>query len=149
MCIRDSSGTVKSRERLAQTGVTVMGFTKTLHQDSSTSGTPAYMAPEVLKGGVFSEQSDVYAVGVLLYQLVIGELNEPLAPGWEEDVADPGLRAIIADACAGKPARRARAASAARLLFSRKESRRMGVEAKSVVVPVSYTHLTLPTTPYV
>lgn len=100
------SGTVKSRERLAQTGVTVMGFTKTLHQDSSTSGTPAYMAPEVLKGGVFSEQSDVYAVGVLLYQLVIGELNEPLAPGWEEDVADPGLRAIIADACAGKPARR-------------------------------------------
>ncbi len=100
------SGTVKSRERLDQTGVTVMGFTKTVHADQSTSGTPAYMAPEVLKGGVFSEQSDVYAVGILLYQLVIGDLSEPLAPGWEEDVADAGLRTIIAEACAGKPARR-------------------------------------------
>ncbi len=100
------SGTVKSRDRLEQTGVTVMGFTKTVNTDSSTSGTPAYMAPEVLKGGVFSEQSDIYALGILLYQLVIGDLNEPLAAGWEEDVADPGLRAIIAEACAGKPARR-------------------------------------------
>ncbi len=100
------SGTIKSRERLEQSGVTVMGFTKSVHMDSSTSGTPAYMAPEVLKGGVFSEQSDVYALGVLLYQLVIGDLNEPMAPGWEEDVCDAGLRAIIAEACAGKPARR-------------------------------------------
>ena len=64
------------------------------------------MAPEVLKGGVFSEQSDVYALGLLLYQLVIGHLHEPLAAGWEEDVADSGLRDIIVHACAGKPARR-------------------------------------------
>ncbi|MGB1558183.1 MAG: protein kinase domain-containing protein, partial [Oceanococcaceae bacterium] len=100
------SGTVKSRERLEQSGVTVMGFTKSVHIDSSTSGTPAYMAPEVLKGGVFSEQSDVFALGVLLYQLVIGDLTEPMAPGWEEDVTDSSLRDIIAEACAGKPARR-------------------------------------------
>ena len=100
------SGTIKSRDRLEQAGVTVMGFTKTVHADNSTSGTPAYMAPEVLKGGVFSEQSDIYALGILLYQLIIADLNEPMAPGWEEDVGDIGLRAIIADACAGKPARR-------------------------------------------
>ncbi len=100
------SGTVKSRERLEQSGVTVMGFTKSVHIDATTSGTPAYMAPEVLRGGVFSEQSDVYSLGVLLYQLVIGDLNQPMAPGWEEDVADSGLREIIAEACAGKPARR-------------------------------------------
>lgn len=100
------SGTVKSRDRLEQVGVTVMGFTQTVHADSSTSGTPAYMAPEVLKGGVFSEKSDIYGLGILLYQLVIGNLNEPLAAGWEEDVADAGLRAIIAEACAGKPSRR-------------------------------------------
>jgi len=100
------SGTVKSRERLEQSGVTVMGFTKSVQIDSTTSGTPAYMAPEVLRGGVFSEQSDVFALGVLLYQLVIGDLNQPMAPGWEEDVTDGGLREIIAEACAGKPARR-------------------------------------------
>ncbi len=100
------SGTVKSRDRLEQAGITVMGFTKTIHADSSTSGTPAYMAPEVLKGGVFSEQSDIYGLGILLYQLVVADLSEPMAPGWDEDVADPGLREIIAAACAGKPARR-------------------------------------------
>lgn len=100
------SGTVKSRDRFDQVGVTVMGFTQTILADPSTSGTPAYMAPEVLKGGVFSEQSDIYALGILLYQLVIGNLNEPLAAGWEEDVSDAGLRAIIAEACAGKPSRR-------------------------------------------
>lgn len=100
------SGTVKSRDRFDQVGVTVMGFTQTVLADPSTSGTPAYMAPEVLKGGVFSEQSDIYGLGILLYQLVIGNLNEPLAAGWEEDVSDAGLRAIIAEACAGKPTRR-------------------------------------------
>ena len=97
---------MKSRDRLDQAGVTVMGFTQTIRSDPSTSGTPAYMAPEVLKGGVFSEQSDVYSVGILLYQLVVGDLSEPMAAGWEEDVEDEGLRAIIAAACAGKPSRR-------------------------------------------
>ena len=36
-------------------------------------GTPAYMAPEVLDGRPASVQSDVYAVGVLMYHLVTGQ----------------------------------------------------------------------------
>ncbi len=100
------SGTIRSRDRLEQAGVTIMGFTQTVQSETSTSGTPAYMAPEVLKGGVFSEKSDVYAVGILLYQLVTGDLNQAMAADWEEDVQDPGLREIIAAACAGKPSRR-------------------------------------------
>ncbi len=100
------SGTVASRERLERAGVTVMGFTQTIRADVSTTGTPAYMAPEVLAGGVFSVRSDVYSLGVLLYQLIAGNLQQPLAPGWEEDIDDAGLREIIAAACAGKPERR-------------------------------------------
>ena len=110
------SGTAYSRERLARAGVTVMGFTQTLAVDPSSasasrdsgvaSGTPAYTAPEILKGGVFSERSDVYSLGVLLYQVSSGELQSPLSHGWEEDVKDGGLRAIIGHACAGKPQRR-------------------------------------------
>ncbi len=99
------SGTLASRERLEHAGVTVMGFTQTVRVESAT-GTPAYMAPEVLAGGVFSERSDVYSLGVLLFQLVSGDLHQALAPGWEDDVADAGLRQIIAAACAGRPERR-------------------------------------------
>lgn len=100
------SGIVRSRARLNQAGITVMGFTQTLKAEDSTSGTPAYMAPEVIAGGVFSEQSDIYSLGVLLYQLVIGDLRQPLAAGWDEEVSDPALRKIIATACAGRPDRR-------------------------------------------
>lgn len=100
------NGAVHSRERLVDTGVTVMGFTQTIQADASSTGTPAYMAPELLAGKVFSERSEVYALGVMLYQLVAGDLQQPLAPGWEADVADAGLRGIIASAGAGRPEHR-------------------------------------------
>lgn len=35
-------------------------------------GTPLYLAPELFEGGAASVQSDIYAVGVLLYHLVTG-----------------------------------------------------------------------------
>ncbi|MBI3157047.1 MAG: serine/threonine protein kinase, partial [Burkholderiales bacterium] len=37
-------------------------------------GSPAYMAPELLAGAPADAQTDLYALGVLLYQLLTGEL---------------------------------------------------------------------------
>jgi non-specific serine/threonine protein kinase len=85
----------------------------------STSGTQMYRAPELSSGRAPTVQADIFALGVMLFQLVAGDLRRPLAPGWEEEVADPLLRQDIALAAAGDPARRlADAAELARRLRS-------------------------------
>jgi serine/threonine protein kinase len=43
-------------------------------EDSSTSGTPAYMAPEQALGTSASTAWDIYAFGVILFRLASGEL---------------------------------------------------------------------------
>jgi hypothetical protein len=66
--------------------------------DSDLSGTPAYQPPEVLNAGgaAFTRQGDVYALGVLLYKMCLGDLRRPFGPGWEDDVSDELLREDIA-----------------------------------------------------
>ena len=91
-------------DRLAQFGITRLGFTQTLAGPSG--GTPLYLAPEVIADGSATAPSDVYALGVMLYQLVVGDLRKPLAPGWERDVPDEVLRGDIASAVDGNPQRR-------------------------------------------
>src|SRR5262249_11387950 len=49
---------------------------------------------------------DVYALGVLFYQLVVGDLTRPLGIGWEQDVEDELLREDIGMCVVNDPARR-------------------------------------------
>ncbi|HSZ64246.1 MAG TPA: tetratricopeptide repeat protein [Terriglobales bacterium] len=107
--------------RLHALGITNLGFTQTVALDKESSGTPSgsagssaaaltgtlmYLPPEVLAGQSPSASADVYALGVILYQLLIGDFRKPLAPGWEAGIQDPLLREDIADAACGDPARR-------------------------------------------
>lgn len=119
-------GGVLDPKRLEELGITRLGFTKTM-ADGNDAGTPLYLAPEVVTGQPFTVQSDIYALGVLLYQLVTGNLRKALAPGWESDVADELLREDIAAAAAGNPARRltdaAQLAERLRTLEVRREAR--------------------------
>jgi DNA-binding winged helix-turn-helix (wHTH) protein/serine/threonine protein kinase len=107
------SASLASPERLSTLGITNLGFTQPAGADAGAlTGTLMYVAPEVLAGQSPTAASDVYALGVLLYQLVAADFRKPLAPGWEADVADPLIREDIADAACGDPTRRLQTATA-------------------------------------
>lgn len=65
-----------------------------------------YVAPELMAGARATAQTDVYALGVLLYQTVIADFRRSLAPGWERDIDDDLLRTDIAHATDIDPQRR-------------------------------------------
>ena len=48
----------------------VTGVVRDVAEDRSISGTPEYMAPEVISGAPPSFASDIYAVGIILYELL-------------------------------------------------------------------------------
>jgi eukaryotic-like serine/threonine-protein kinase len=100
------SGRVLDTERLQALQITRMGLTQTLADEGSTSGTWAYLAPEVVAGQPPTVRSDIFALGVLLYQLAVGDLRRPLALGWERDIDDPLLREDVAICCDQDAARR-------------------------------------------
>ena len=93
-------------ERLAELCITRLGMTVADAASESSSGTPLYLAPELLAGQPATTRSDVYALGVMLYQWLAGDLRRPLAPGWERDIPDPLLRDDIAQATDTDPDRR-------------------------------------------
>ena len=110
------------RGRLDAAGVTAAGFTD-MNEDevSSGAGTRLYMAPEVIEGKPPTTSADVYALGVMLYQMVVGDLTKALAPGWDRDVADDVLRDDIAAAVDGASDRRVSASQFAERLLSLSE----------------------------
>ncbi len=86
------------------------------HEVDSSGGTQMYRAPEMFAGsagGAPTAQADIFALGVILFQLAAGDLRRPLAGAWEALIADPLLREDIAAAAAADPA--ARLADAAEL----------------------------------
>jgi len=96
-------GQVVSEEALK--GVTKAGFTQTIVAESSSSqtGSQMYMAPELLAGKPASIRSDIYSLGVVLYQLLVGDFTRPITTDWQQDVADPLLSDDLKHCFAGNP----------------------------------------------
>ncbi|MDO9454033.1 MAG: tetratricopeptide repeat protein [Stagnimonas sp.] len=109
--------------RLDALRITRLGLTQALAADCS-DGTPAYLAPEVFAGQTQTIKSDIYALGVMLYQLAVGDLRRPLAPGWEREVDDEILREDIAAAADTDPRQRLADASLLALRLRSLDARR-------------------------
>lgn len=98
-------GQVVSEEALS--GITRSGFTQTmLESASSQMGTHLYMAPELFAGSPASIRSDIYSLGVVLYQLIIGDFSRPLTTDWAQHISDPLLREDLKECFAGNPQER-------------------------------------------
>ena len=58
---------------LADFGIARSVSSQTMTQTGSIMGTPYYISPEQIKGGVVDQRSDIYALGATLYELVTGK----------------------------------------------------------------------------
>src|SRR3984885_1984074 len=106
--------------------VTDFGTAKILQfgtaQTAHVMGTPSYMSPEQVKGKPVDGRSDIFSLGVVLYELMTGEkpfpgenittviykiINEaPIPPRSLDSSIHPGLSAVITRALAKEPADR-------------------------------------------
>jgi serine/threonine protein kinase len=94
----------------------------TVNQTAHVMGTPSYMSPEQVKGKLVDGRSDIFSLGVLLYEMVTGEKpfpgqnittviykivnEEPVAPRQLDPSIHPGLNAVILKALAKEPSER-------------------------------------------
>ena len=128
------SGGLMDPLRLEALGITRMGFTKSVFAGNAEA-TPLYRAPELMTGQPATVQADIFSLGVMLYQVVVGDLRRPLAPGWENDVEDPLLREDIALAVAGDRGHRltdvATVAQRLRSLEQRRDERQRQLEEQA------------------
>ncbi|MFI5457745.1 MAG: DUF4062 domain-containing protein [Isosphaerales bacterium] len=78
-------GAVADRSLLVKRDITDAGFTPSLPEPgSSRAGTGMYQPPEASLDRVATVQGDVYALGVMLFQIIVGDFDQPLAVGWEQ-----------------------------------------------------------------
>ncbi len=91
-------------------------------QTGSIIGTPSYMSPEQVKGKLVDGRSDIFSLGVILYEMVVGEkpfpgqnvttviykiVNEdPIPPRELDSSVHPGLSYVISRALAKNPDQR-------------------------------------------
>jgi class 3 adenylate cyclase/outer membrane lipoprotein-sorting protein/tRNA A-37 threonylcarbamoyl transferase component Bud32 len=122
-------GQVVSEEALA--GLTKMGFTQTM-VFASQSGTQMYMAPELVARKPATPQSDIYSLGVVLYQLLMGDLERPLTTDWMKNISDPLLRDDLAKCFAGNPDERFKTAKEMAENLRSLEARRAALQARKI-----------------
>jgi eukaryotic-like serine/threonine-protein kinase len=91
----------------------------TVQQTAHVMGTPSYMSPEQVKGRAVDGRSDIFSLGVMLYEMVTGQKpfpgqnittviykivnEEPVPPKQVDPTVHPGISAVVMRALAKDP----------------------------------------------
>ena len=111
--------TARGGAKVADFGIARAGSSATISRTGSVMGTAGYMSPEQALGKPATSKSDLYSLGVVLYEALTGELpytadnpiavsmkhvNEPVRPPREIDPGIPeGMNAIVTKLMAKDP----------------------------------------------
>ena len=119
---------IDGRGRVRITDFGLAGTAEEIAAEGGIAGTPAYMAPEQLRSGTSSPQSDIYSLGLVLYEVFTGKRAsdmtprpDPARPGSDSSVRtpsslvadiDPAVERVILRCLERDPARRPQSAYA-------------------------------------
>jgi serine/threonine-protein kinase len=111
--------TPKGRAIILDFGLAQMGERTRLTRSGATLGTAVYMSPEQVQGSHVDSRSDIWSLGVVIYEMITGKLpfdadyhlalmysviNENPAPATSlRPDAPPGIDAVIGRALAKHP----------------------------------------------
>nr|WP_301539666.1 serine/threonine-protein kinase [Nocardioides sp. zg-DK7169] len=104
----EPTGPRRPHVRLTDFGIAVPVDQPRMTLSSTTLGTPGYMAPEQLRGAAPDPRQDLYAVGAVGLEMLLGH-PPPFEPG---ELPDSPLGALLLAATAPDPDRRPPSASA-------------------------------------
>lgn len=82
-------------------GMSKLSQAESLTQEGYTLGTPEYMSPEQCIGAPLDPRSDIYALGVLMYETLTGEI--PIQSRNRRDLLELHQRAIPVSMCEKRP----------------------------------------------
>ncbi|MGD8376461.1 MAG: serine/threonine-protein kinase [Acidobacteriota bacterium] len=113
---------IDGRGRVRITDFGLAGLAQEIHEADVRSGTPAYMAPEQLAGKEVSARSDIYSLGLVLYEIFTGKTafqansvaellrlqqeTTPTNPSSHVQGFDPAVERVILRCLEPEPARR-------------------------------------------
>ncbi len=114
--------TAKGQAKVMDFGLAKLQGGSSLTRSQTTLGTVAYMSPEQARGGELDQRTDIWSLGVVLYEMLIGRLpfrgdhdqtviysilhQEPESLIKARPGLDPGLGQIVWKALSKKPADR-------------------------------------------